>query len=183
MLAQRFKSAQISAVEINSEAYQQATQNIKDSPFHNRINLHLSGFENFKPKQKCDLIICNPPYFKGHVLAASENRTTARHQTNFSMAMLFEYANQNLTPEGNLSIIYPTDDLETTIHQATNAGLHLTKHTSIKGHATANAKRCLLQFEKEAAPLIKEELIIEEKRHQYTDAFKDLVKPFYLNVQ
>lgn len=182
MLAQRFCNAQITAVEINSEAYHQAKYNIKESPFHQRIDTHWCSFEDFKPPQPYDLIVCNPPYFKGHVVAASQNRTTARHQTNFSMTMLFEYAYQNLTPEGNLSLVYPYDDLKGIIHQANSIGLHLTQHTSIKGHATAHTKRCLLQFEKEAAPLIKEELIIEEKRHQYTDAFKGLVKPFYLNI-
>jgi tRNA1Val (adenine37-N6)-methyltransferase len=42
-------------------------------------------------------------------------------------------------------------------------------------------KRLLLEFMKIKKPLVEQELIIElNKRHQYSEAYKNLTKDFYL---
>src|SRR5690554_7478352 len=64
MLAQK-SDAKITAIEVDLKAYEEALYNISISPWSDRIEILNVDFKDFEPKQKFDLIICNPPYFKG----------------------------------------------------------------------------------------------------------------------
>src|SRR5271165_4590165 len=59
MLAQRFDTAVIDAVEIDSDAAKTAERNFKGSPFADRLNVYALEFENYFylfPERKYDLI-------------------------------------------------------------------------------------------------------------------------------
>ena len=69
ILAQRSQTSlhtTIVAVEIDDEAYQQATDNIQKSPWGDRIQTYHSSIQNFaiNCSQQYDLIISNPPFFE-----------------------------------------------------------------------------------------------------------------------
>jgi len=79
MLAQRCEAI-IDAIEIDSEAAEQATINCENSPWQDRLNVyHISLQEYVKTHQKIyDLIVCNPPYFSSYKNSDSK-RDIARH--------------------------------------------------------------------------------------------------------
>jgi tRNA1Val (adenine37-N6)-methyltransferase len=59
MLAQRFTSAQINAVEIDTFAAQTAGENFENSPFADRMNIFPTDFQSFfkdNPSKKYDFI-------------------------------------------------------------------------------------------------------------------------------
>src|SRR5687768_18103066 len=65
MVAQR-SDAQITAVEIDAAAAEQAQENIAGSPWKNRITLARKSLQEFGKTntQSFDVIICNPPFFQ-----------------------------------------------------------------------------------------------------------------------
>jgi tRNA1Val (adenine37-N6)-methyltransferase len=65
MLAQRFTTAKIDAVEIDIIAAETAGTNFKNSPFSDRVTVFPKNFESFfddNRERKYDLIISNPPF-------------------------------------------------------------------------------------------------------------------------
>ncbi|MFT7628866.1 MAG: tRNA1Val (adenine37-N6)-methyltransferase, partial [Ulvibacter sp.] len=50
------------------------------------------------------------------------------------------------------------------------------------GNSTSEEKRSLLEFSFQSAEIELTELTIETERHQYTDAYRGLVKDFYLKM-
>ena len=52
----------------------------------------------------------------------------------------------------------------------------------VKGNINSDVKRSLLEFSFDKLTCTEEELTIEQKRHQYTDAYTRLTKDFYLKM-
>ena len=63
MQCQKNASALVDAVEISNEACIDAKQNIKNSPWKDRIALHESSIQKWISNKKYDHIISNPPFF------------------------------------------------------------------------------------------------------------------------
>ena len=83
MLAQRTDdSVMIDAVELESEAAAQAQENINQSPWAERINVHTADIQQWITQQtvRFDLIISNPPYYQqGVVLDTSTGTGSLYH--------------------------------------------------------------------------------------------------------
>ena len=68
------------------------------------------------------------------------------------------------------------------VELAKNYRLYLNKVCRVKGTPTTETKRSLLEFSFTEIIPQEEELIIETKRYQYTDAYINLTKDFYLKM-
>ena len=81
MLAQRFASAKIDAVEIDQQAAEAAETNFLNSPFAHRLHCYSSSFEDFFSAStiKYDLIVSNPPFFIGSLQNPDKRKSMARH--------------------------------------------------------------------------------------------------------
>ena len=82
MLAQRFTSAKIDAVEIDSTAAETAERNFKNSPFAERLSIFPTDFQRFfntHPANKYDLIISNPPFHLNSLESPEAKRSVAKH--------------------------------------------------------------------------------------------------------
>jgi len=84
LLAQRTKSALITAIDINQNAYLQTLQNVNECKWKERILVFHSSVQDFKSETKYDLIISNPPYFIDSTKAPQHERNTARHTDELS---------------------------------------------------------------------------------------------------
>ncbi len=90
MLAQRTDdSVMIDAVELESEAAAQAQENINQSPWAERINVHTADILQWITQQtvRFDLIISNPPYYQQGVECATPQREQARYTTTLALSM------------------------------------------------------------------------------------------------
>lgn len=182
MLAQR-SNAKIKAVEIDEAASIQAKENIKKSLWNDRIEIHNMPFQDFSKSinEKYDLIVSNPPYFQNSLYAPDKKRTDARHNSNLKLDDLL-IGVLNLLPEkGKLSIVLPYLEGTLFILKAAENGLYCVRQTKVLPKPDREPKRLLLEFMKEKMPLVEQELIIElNKRHEYSEAYKNLTKDFYL---
>ena len=182
MLAQRYPIASIQAIEIEKNAFEKALLNFKKSNWNERIEIFHTPLQNFNPQTNYDLIACNPPYFEEKVMTNSPQRQWARQDVKMKLDDLFLFASKHLTEEGNLSLIYPKDKETGLIETSEKYELYPQKILNIKGNNNAKTKRILISFGRKETTIIKEELIIETKRHCYTTAYKELVKDFYLKM-
>jgi len=181
MLAQRSKTALIDAVEVETEAYHQAKENIFACNWTNRISaLHIS-IQKFRPTKKYDLIISNPPFFVASTKAPNQERNTARHTDTLSFDDLIAAVNQLLHADGVFSLILPINEADLFTDLATIQQLFLNRKCIIKPNPTKPAKRVLMEFSFSKTDILFEELTIEtDTRHHYTKEYISLTKEFYL---
>jgi len=181
MLAQR-SNAQITAIDIEEDAAIQATENVRNSPWADRIKVILSSLQEFSPDSSFDLIVSNPPYFVNSLKAPSEGRTTARHTESLSHEDLIECAIRLLSPQGRICLILPVNEGLKCVEFARSKGLFCSKQVKVFPKPDTEAKRLLLEFSLEKTELQTSELSIEKERHQYTPEFSSLAKDFYLKL-
>lgn len=181
MLAQR-SIAQIDAVEIDLEAYNQAKENINNSPWSNRIQVYHNSIQNYAincPK-RYNLLITNPPFFTNASKAAIEARTIARHSDSLDQIEILQIAEKLLCEDGRLAIIYPTQQAETFQEKAETFGFYCQRKLYVKSTLESPIKRILLEIGKNQLDYQESTLLIETARHIYSAEFVELIKDFYL---
>ncbi|XWK89879.1 MAG: methyltransferase [Phormidium sp.] len=181
MLAQR-SIAQIDAVEIDSEACNQARENIKNSPWSTRIQIYHNSLQNYAincPK-RYDLLISNPPFFTNASKAAIKARTIARHSDYLEQIDILQIAEKLLCEDGRLAIIYPTEQAQTFQEKAETFGFYCQRKLYVKSTLESPIKRILLEMGKNELEYQESTLVIETARHSYSAEFVALIKEFYL---
>ncbi len=183
MLAQKSDS-DIVALDIDVKACEQSRENIKNSPWPQKIKVYNESLQNYccNHNEKFDLIVSNPPFFIDAYKSAEEARNQARHTDQLPFNDLVNCAVKLLKPNGRICIILPTKESIKFIALAIAQHLFLTKITHVKTTQYKDEKRQLLQFEFTNKELIEETLVIEqEERHCYSKEYKELTKDYYLS--
>ncbi|PLX23788.1 MAG: tRNA (adenosine(37)-N6)-methyltransferase TrmM [Marinilabiliales bacterium] len=182
MIAQRSK-ALIDAIEIDNEAVSQAQENVDKSVWVERINIINQSFQTFQGSvdSTYDLIVSNPPYFQNSLFAPDQKRTNARHNANLELEELIIGTKKLLNQDGNFTVILPYLEGNMFIVKAAELGLYCIRQTKVLPKPNREPKRLLLEFAHIKKPLVEQEIIIElNKRHEYSEAYKNLTKDFYL---
>ncbi|MDT0646992.1 methyltransferase [Zunongwangia sp. F260] len=194
MMAQRSSAFAIDAIEIEENAYEQAVENFENSDWGDRLfcyHADLNEFaEEMQDEEKYDLIISNPPFYAAPLspeVAENEQKIPkARKMARFSDSLPFDHlvrgASLLLSEKGIFSVIIPYSEEENFIDLASKVHLFPKKITRVKGTETSALKRSLLAFSFQKTAVQTDELIIEISRHNYTEAYKKLVAPFYLKL-
>ncbi len=183
MVAQR-SSAKIDAIEIDKEASKQAKENVDKSTWTERIDILNQSFQEFSEasNKKYDLIVTNPPYFQNSLFAPDQKRTDARHNSNLQLEELLVGSKKLLNQDGVLSVILPYLEGNMFILKASEMDLFCVRQTKVLPKPNKEPKRLLLEFMQIKKPLVEQEMIIElNKRHEYSEAYKNLTKDFYLS--
>lgn len=184
MMAQKSK-AQIDAIDIEQSSYEQALENVKHSPWADRITVHHGSLQEFARGTgiKYDVVITNPPYFVDSYKAPDEGRSHARHNDTLPFTDLIEAVKQVMHATGKFYIILPTREAQDFKALAEKKGLFLVKRLRVKTKLVNDTeKRQLMQFSFTAGTLSDQTLSIEkEGHHDYTDEYKLLTGDFYLH--
>ncbi len=187
MLAQRFPSTQIEALEIDEAAFEQAVSNFENSPWGDRLFCYHASFQEYFQEvddEKYDLIISNPPFFKASQKSPNEQRNKARFEDSLPFEHLLYGASKLLEENGIVAIVIPFDQEDTILKIAKKMHLKPERITYVKGNKTAETKRVLIEFKftpSNESPSTNT-LILEKERHVYTDDYLKLVKDFYLKL-
>ena len=185
MLAQRTNAEQIDALEIDEQAYEQATDNFEKSPWSDRLFCFHAGLDEFveEPEDEYDLIVSNPPFYSEDFKSENEQRDLARFQDAMPFEDLIEAADLLLSENGIFSVIIPFKEENRFLALAKEFELYPLKITHVKGTPTTEIKRTLVAFSRNKNidfPI--DELIIETARHLYTAEYIELTKDFYLKM-
>ena len=181
MMAQRYPEAQVTAIDIDEMAVLQAAENVKASPFADRIEVLHADVNTFETREKFDSIVCNPPFFNNALVCPDQQRTQARHTTSLSYQQLMTAACRLLQDEGVFSLIIPNDffqQLESVVHLS---GLFLTRVYGVRTVEGKPIKRYLIELRKSPQnKLVKKEVLIEDAPNVRSEWYQELTKDFYI---
>lgn len=183
MMAQKNSDAQIDAIEVDPDAFQEAIINIQQSAWRDRINTELCSFQEFveRTNLKYDLIVSNPPFFTNGVKAPVENRAQARHSDSLPLEVLISGSAGLLRGNGRIALILPVESLQSIVQLADLNKLYISRLCRVKPNPQKPVFRILIELAKSACTIQESELMIEfERHHDYTLDYKALTKDFYL---
>lgn len=183
MIAQR-SDAYITAIDIDEQSVIQTRENITESPWQNRIDVHHSSLQDFVKNAvlKFDLIVCNPPFFINSMKSPSSLRTLARHNDSLPFSDLINNSKRLLADQGRLCIILPKEEGRVFIEEAERNELFCVQQVTVFPNYQKPAKRLLLEFSLAEKIRRESQLTIEEERGVYAAEYTDLVKDFYLKL-
>ncbi|QGM80118.1 tRNA1(Val) (adenine(37)-N6)-methyltransferase [Otariodibacter oris] len=184
MLAQRTACVElfpsITAIELEQDAYSQATDNSKLTPWHNRISIIHGDVTQIEFTQQFDLIVSNPPYFSDSLPSKTKARGLARNITQNHITWLSQ-AKKWLSSKGRITFILPLDAGLKLIEQAKEIGLYCIERYTIQSTPNKLAKRIILTFSRVDKVCADKQLVIYQENHQYSEEFKELTQDFYVN--
>ena len=181
VMAQK-SNAQIDAVEIDQEAFKQAEQNAKESPWHDRIRIHHSAIQNFSSTNKYDLIISNPPYYRNskNMGIEDEKRALARHDKDLPFEDLCKQAYRLMKDDALFWLILPHQEGLEFIQIAKQHNLQLHHLINIKPKPDKEINRLILAFGISNKIYIESTFTIYQSDGIATDEYIELTKDFYL---
>ncbi len=185
MIAQRTENTLIDAVEIDSEAFTECSENFSNSEWTNRLQCYHKDIRDFSQEsnKKYDLIISNPPFFTEKIFSKNKNRAIARFTENLPFEELLKSISLLLSEKGFFSVIIPFKEENIFTEKANSFSLFPSLITHIRGNFNSEIKRSLILFSFNKTENISfDEIIIEKQRHIYTEKYINLTKNFYLNL-
>ncbi|CAH0526810.1 tRNA1(Val) (adenine(37)-N6)-methyltransferase [Vibrio hippocampi] len=185
MIAQRYHQAQITAVDIDNHAYQDASHNVAHSPWAQRVNVMQGDIAVMPFTHQFDTIICNPPYFNSGQQAQSASRATARHTDTLSHPTLLKRCQQLLTDKGRASFVLPTAEGMAFIQLAQQNDWHLSRLCQVHTTDSKGCHRLLIELSlhnQQQRATEQTTLVIHDSKGGYSDDFIALTQAFYLKM-
>jgi tRNA1Val (adenine37-N6)-methyltransferase len=179
MLAQK-NNAAIDAVEIEAGAYEQAKQNILQSPWKEKINILNAGIADFYPNHKYDLIISNPPFFEDDLPSTDKKKNAAKHNTTLTLQELLHNIDRLLNEAGSFAVLLPHHRVDYFIKKSEAKGFYLSNKLLVKQTSTHHFFRGILIFSRKESNIITAEITIKNAAANYTGEFINLLKDYYL---
>ena len=184
MMAQR-SNANICGIEIDEDAAKQSIENIKCSPWSNRITIINSDFidwaitNNVVPKY--DHIISNPPFFDNGPIAPNTSRALARHCKSLDYNQLLNRSKELLTDDGKISVISPIERENDIIFYSTIEHFFISRVTYVYSKEGGKATRSLWEFSKTKCSTQYSSIAIRNCNNNYSQDYINLTNEFYLN--
>jgi len=183
MLAQKNIEITIDAIELDSDAAQQAKQNVLSSLWKERIAIIEGNVRNSTFAKKYDLIICNPPFFQNSLLGDEAKRNMAKHTLTLTHASLFGVIDNLLEDDGYVSVLLPTDEFAKWELLLAEKKWHVFNKLLVKHRKDESVKRIVgLCRRFPIKEKTEQTLIIRKNEHEYSAEFIDLLRPYYLNL-
>lgn len=184
ILAQRFRDAQITAIEPDDGAALDAHANFSSQELGQHISLVKTSVKSFRPQGTYDLIVSNPPFFRNSMKSPDTGRNTARHIAHFGPDELLASAAW-LSDGGVLAGIYPVEVFQSAKETALKHHLHLIAQVTVFPLPEKPPHRVIFAYAKQPRYMdgpLRTSLTIETgKRHEYSSDYKDLTSPYYLD--
>lgn len=183
MLAQRTdENVTIDAVELDEEAAGQARENVSESPWAGRIEVHTADIQQWVAGLtiRYNLIVSNPPYYEQGVECATPQREKARYTTTLDHPALLACAANAVTEDGFFCVVLPENIGQTFTQQALSMGWHLRLRTDVAETEMRLPHRVLLAFSPKGGECYSDRLTIRGPEQQYSEGYTALTQAFYL---
>lgn len=181
MMAQRFPEAEVTGIDIDEDAVAQADENVRLSPFSERVRIYRQDIVNFTDIIGFDAIVSNPPYFVDSLACPDDQRTIARHAVSLTYEQLMHQVYRLLKDEGRFSVVVPSDCRAKIEAAACLEGFFTTRVCLIKTTPRKQPKRQLIEFQKHpVSELDISEGVIEVSPNVRSEWYQQLTKEFYI---
>ena len=181
MLAQKYTSAIVHAVEIDYNAANTANENFLNSPFSNRIVLFHSSIKNHLTdnNEQYDLIISNPPFFINSLSSQNPEKSVARHTDISFFDVLLTESVKQLNQSGHLCIILPLETAALVKQRISSKGvLSLQKEILIYSFPESKPHRTIMVMGFETLAPVGQDLVIYESKGVYSAVYRNLLKDY-----
>ena len=182
LMAAQLGAAQVTAVELTLQAYEEARLNFVNSPWADNLVAVHQDIQSFSSSDnhQYDLIICNPPFFKNHSKTADSLRKIARHNDELSFTDIIKSAGDLLSGEGLFYVLLPNHAIEKFAEAALLAGFYLNDQTDFRGYVHNEAKVSALSFSRVEVIFSRTLLTIYQSQRVYSQDSERYLSPFLL---
>ena len=180
MMAQRFVSSSVVAVDVDSAAVEQARENIAMSPFNERVTVVLGDIVDYATDVPFDAIVSNPPFFTDSLTSPDERRTAARHTCSLNYRDLAQAVWRLLSDEGEFSVIIPFDCKTRLETEFFLAGFFKSRECAVRTLPYKTVRRYLMAFRKHQITPEQTEGVIESSPGHRSPWYEQLTRDFYL---
>ncbi|MEX2595453.1 MAG: methyltransferase [Salibacteraceae bacterium] len=147
IIAQRC-NAVIEAIDIDKSSALQAKRNFEKSPWKERLVSHNQSLQQYEDKNQSrfDLIICNPPFFRGSTPRSNLRSHVARHETDLTFMNLLDAAKKLTSENGRLAFVLPLNRWNENKELANTLGWFERRKLEIKPTESKKANRVLVEL-------------------------------------
>ncbi len=180
MLAQN-SSADITALETDENAFLQSKENFNLSDWSSKLFPIQNSLQNFISPLSYDWIISNPPFYENDLSSPDEKKNAAMHSTTLKLDELLSKIVLLLSINGLASVMIPHHRKQYFEKLLQENLLHTHIELSVKQTPLHPVFRNIFIFGKQRSHPSHQTLIIQENGN-YTEAFQQLLKPYYMNL-
>lgn len=180
MLVQKCE-ASVHAIEMDPLAFEEMKFNFGQSPWGDRLVAIHDDVENYKPANKYDFIISNPPFFENSLKSDHTQKNLAKHQKGLTLQMLLHCIKRLINTDGAFAVLLPFFRSEYFQKLAAKEGYYITEVYHIRQTSGHDYFRSILFFEqKEKGTPAVITLSVKDNNNAYTLPFKKLLEDYYL---
>ncbi|TDH27245.1 methyltransferase domain-containing protein [Segetibacter sp. 3557_3] len=179
MIAQKTQ-ATIHAVELDENAFLQAVENFKASPWSTRLTAHHADVTGFLPRIAYDIIISNPPFYEQSLRSKDEQKNKAKHSGSLSYEGLAGAVANKLSTTGKFYVLLPYASFNSFTAKAAEHGLFPQELVYVKQTTTHNFFRVMAVFSFDKTSSLREQTITIKSGNNYDPEFVTLLKDYYL---
>ncbi|MFM7645023.1 MAG: tRNA1(Val) (adenine(37)-N6)-methyltransferase [Sphingomonadales bacterium] len=179
LLASRFHTITIDAIDPDTGAFQDAKRNFECSPFSDRLRLFLTEIAQHDRDLKYDTIVSNPPYFIDGLPSDNEAMKQAKHVSISAFHALLLEMKHRLKLNGALWLILAPESANEAISYLQNMGLFMHKKFRFHANASKLDKRWVLCFSFEKHVVELKEFYIRNLDGTFHDQYKALAGGFH----
>lgn len=101
---------QATGIELDTEGAELLKGAIAENNFKNATAI-CQDIKTFVPKELCDMVVANPPYFTAGILPPTDRRASARHETTATLYDFCHTAAKLLKDGGRFCLCFPPNRL------------------------------------------------------------------------
>ncbi|HRB76192.1 MAG TPA: methyltransferase [Niabella sp.] len=180
MVAQQ-NTSPIDAIEIQESDYLQSLENLSSANFTHRITAHYADASHFVFDKQYDFIISNPPFYQNDLKGSKSTKNIAHHEEGLTLLDLAKIIKNNLSSDGWFYWLLPAKRTNDVMAHARENNVFINK--IIRVHQTENHSpfRIMVRGSFHSSDLEEEQIIIKYQ-NEYSDTFRRLLLPYYLNL-
>lgn len=184
MLAQQVPLPfQITALEIDARACEQAEQNFAASPWKHHLQAIHADVRTWCCTRPADLIICNPPFYHRQLSSSTKERALAFHDHQLQLEDLLRFADQYLTVMGWLAVLLPSSRKQEFDHLAYQYGLHLIGGCQMYATTRVHAPHVVAGiYSRRRIQLNQWNCVYQDEEGHYMPLFRAWLRPYYLHI-
>jgi tRNA1Val (adenine37-N6)-methyltransferase len=181
MLAQQYLSARIQALEIDANAARQASENVLRSPWSDRIVVHPVDAKDYRPADRFDLIVSNPPFFEKHLRTADSRINLARHDSGLTAQQLLEVVVRLLSEGGAFFLVLPPSSMERFSEMARHERLFPFRCLNVQNFHHGSPLAVVHGFSRHNQVAVEDQLTIWDGPGRPSEQFRELLSDYYLD--
>lgn len=180
MMAQQMPGT-FTGIELDQAAFLESRSNVEQSPWSERIMVVNEDIRTCSFDATFDLIVSNPPFYHNDLQRPDPAQNLAMHSSELSLEDLVIVLNRLLTEDGRAILLLPPHRSEILSGLMKKAGFFENSALTVRHSRNHRVLRKVSVFSRKKEDVHEEEsLDIRESHGAYTDAFIELMKPYYL---